>query len=458
MNIVGSRIGLRSRARHLAAISTFLATQGVCGAACVLPADHQRPLNIEACGATSDNPDNKKFIDAALAAAVNQFPGIYVPAGVFSTSGNHVPPAGVAVYGSGTLKLAPNSANPIIDTAYPRNTISGVSFDLSASAAASRVAIDIDGGSSNTVVSDVTVNYGRIVAYVTNMGARPTQIDIRHNVLTSAIVGGTSGGAIEINSGTSHFSVIGNRVNGNWDGKKPAQLAGNGAGIAVESSASYGQILENDTYANAGSGIYILSGLFISVAGNNCSANRQSGIGVNSNGDPRPGHLSITANICNQNVFDGIDVNEAGPLKHIYVNINGNYLASNGPAPGGGGTGIVLAYAANVSISSNTIYNNSVAGIWMNSCENIAVSGNIISGNSRTGPGAYPGILLVNSSRNSFSGNISTNDGSNPTQGYGIEERDSQSDYNTYTGNNLRHNSKDGLHLLGAHDAQAGNL
>jgi hypothetical protein len=315
MNIVGSRIGLRSRARHLAAISTFLATQGVCGAACVLPADHQRPLNIEACGATSDNPDNKKFIDAALAAAVNQFPGIYVPAGVFSTSGNHVPPAGVAVYGSGTLKLAPNSANPIIDTAYPRNTISGVSFDLSASAAASRVAIDIDGGSSNTVVSDVTVNYGRIVAYVTNMGARPTQIDIRHNVLTSAIVGGTSGGAIEINSGTSHFSVIGNRVNGNWDGKKPAQLAGNGAGIAVESSASYGQILENDTYANAGSGIYILSGLFISVAGNNCSANRQSGIGVNSNGDPRPGHLSITANICNQNVFDGIDVNEAGPLK-----------------------------------------------------------------------------------------------------------------------------------------------
>jgi parallel beta-helix repeat protein len=193
------------------------------------------------------------------------------------------------------------------------------------------------------------------------------------------------------------------------------------------------------------------------VSGNNCSGNRQSGIGINSDGNTRTGHLSITANTCNENAYDGIDLNEAGPLKHIYVNISGNYLGSNGPPPGGGGTGIVLAYAANVSITSNTIFNNSVAGIWMNSSQNIALFGNVISGNSRTNPGAYPGILLVNSSRNSIAANVSTNDGSAPTQGYGIEERDSLSDYNTYTGNNLQNNIKGGLRLLGAHDVKAGN-
>ncbi len=431
---------------------------GVAQASCVLPADRQQLVNIEACGAAQAKSDNKRFIDDALAVAENHFAGIYVPQGVFMTSGNHVPPAGVGIYGVGTLKLTAQSQSAIIDTAQARNTINGLSFDLSASNGASRVAIDIDGGSSDIVISDVNVNFGRIIAFVTHAGKPPTQIAILHNILTSAVTGGTSGGAIGINSGTSHFSVIGNRVNGNWDGKSPAQRPGNGSGIEVASGSSYGQISDNDTFANMGSGIFVLSGAYISVTGNNCSGNRQSGIGVNSDADPRPGRLSITGNICNENVYDGIDVNEAGPIKYIYVTINGNYLASNGPPPGGGGTGIVLAYAANVSIMGNTIFNNSVAGIWMSSSENIALTGNVISGNSRTNPGAYPGILLINSSRNAITGNILTNDGTTSTQGYGIEERDSLSDYNTYTGNNMQHNSKNGLHILGAHDAQAGNL
>lgn len=443
---------------RLAFFSSLVSAHGGAWAACTPPADHQQTINIEACGASTSNPDNKKFIDEALAAAANRFMGISVPPGVFLTSGNHIPPAGVGIYGSGTLKLTAGSASAIIDTAHAHNTISGLSFDLSAGSGASRAAVDIDGGSTETVVTDISVNFGRIIALVTNGGAPPKQIQIRHNVLTSALTGGTSGGAIGINSGTSHFAVVGNRVNGNWNGKDPVQKPGDGAGIDVESSASYGQILENDSYANAGSGIYILSGMYISVAGNNCSENRQSGIGVNSSGEPRPGRLSITANICNQNLFDGIDVNEAGPVKYIFVNISGNYLASNGPPPGGGGTGIVIAYAGNVSITSNTIFNNSVAGIWMDSSENIAISGNVIAANSRSNPGAYPGILLIKSSRNVISGNVFTNDGAAASQGYGIEERDPLSDYNTYMGNNLQHNLKTGLHLLGAHDVQTGNL
>jgi parallel beta-helix repeat protein len=443
---------------RFAVASGALLLSGVAWASCTLPSDHQQNVNIAACGASTTSTDNKAYIDAALSAAANQYPGIYVPPGVFLTSGNHIPPAGVGIYGRGTLKLIATSTNPIIDTAHSGNTIDGLAFDLSASAAASRAAIDIDGGSVGTVVSNAKINYGRIIAYVTNGGPPPTQIAIRNNELISAITGGTSGGAIDINSGTSHFSVVGNRVNGDWNGKNPVQHQGNGAGIDVESNSSYGQILQNDSYGNTGSGIYILSGSYISVAGNNCSANRQSGIGINSAGTPRPGHLSITGNICNQNLYDGIDINEAGPVSYIYINIQGNYLAFNGPPPGGGGTGIILAYAANVAISSNTIVGNSVAGIWMDSSENIAVTGNVISGNSRTSSGAYPGILLISSSHNSISGNICTNNGAAPSQGYGIEEKDSSSDYNTYTGNNTQNNMKDGFHLFGTHDLQMGNL
>jgi parallel beta-helix repeat protein len=212
------------------------------------------------------------------------------------------------------------------------------------------------------------------------------------------------------------------------------------------------------SYANAGSGIYLLSGQFISVSENNCSGNRQSGIGVNSDVVPRPGRLTISGNVCSQNQYDGIDVNEAGPIKYLYISIQGNYLASNGPAPGGGGTGIFLAYAANVVISANTIFENSVAGIWLNSSQNIAVVGNIISSNSRTTPGAYPGILLINSSRNPISGNMFTNVGSTRTQSYAVEERDPSSDYNNYTGNNMQNSIKNGLHLRGHHDVNSGNL
>jgi parallel beta-helix repeat protein len=451
-------VALRNRLSLLAVFSTISMAHTPAWASCALPADHQQTISIEACGASSASSDNKKFIDEALEAAANRFMGIYVPPGVFFTSGDHIPPSGVGVYGSGTLKLTANSRNPIINTAHSHNTINGVSFDLSASTSPSRAAIDIDGGSSGTVVSDVTVNYGRIMAFVTNGGAPPTQIEIRHNALTSAITGGTSGGAIDINSGTSHFSVIGNRVNGNWNGKSPVQKPGDGTGIDVETGASYGQIAENDTYANTGSGIYLLSAQFITVSGNNCSGNRQSGIGVNSDVVPRPGRLTISGNVCSQNQYDGIDVNEGGPIKHIYISIQGNYLASNGPAPGGGGTGIFLAYAANVVVSANTIFDNSVAGIWLNSSENVVVVGNTISSNSRTNPGAYPGMLLINSSHNPISGNLFTNAGGNSTQSYAVEERGPSSDYNNFTGNNIHDNIKDGLHLRGPHDATSGNL
>jgi parallel beta-helix repeat protein len=326
---------------------------------------------------------------------------------------------------------------------------------LSGNTGGSRVAIDIDGGSSGTVVSGVTVLSGRIIAAIspTNGGSAPTQLTIRHNTLTSAVTGGTAGGAIDINSGTSHFIVAENRINGNVNGSNP----GNGAGISVESGSSYGEIVGNDSYANAGSGIYLLSGLYLSVVGNNCSGNHQSGIGVNSASAPYPGRLSITGNTCNGNTYDGIDINEASGPQFIYINVQGNFLASNGPPPGGGGTGINLNFAVNVTVSSNTIFNNATAGINIVSCQNIAVTGNTVASNSQSNHGGYPGIYVSASSYSTFSGNISTNNGGTPSQSYGIQELGG-SNWNTYSGNNTQNNISGGLSISGAQDQQAANL
>jgi parallel beta-helix repeat protein len=423
-------------------------------ASCTLPADHQQSISITACGASIGSPDNQTFINAALTAAAGQYPGIYIPPGVYLTSGNHTPPEGVGILGAGTLKLTSVSTNPIVDISKANNIVSGVTFDLSGNSSASRVAVNIDGGSSNSTVTGTTAINGRIMAYVTNGGAAPVQVTIQNNVLNSPKVGGTSGGGINIDSGTTHFSVAGNRVFGS-----------DGAGISVATSAEFGSITHNDTYSNAGSGIYVISGLYMVITDNNCSSNSQSGIGLNSAVSPRPGRISLIGNTCTNNLFDGMDINEATGTQYIYIEVVGNYLGSNG-SPSTGGTGINIDNAANVTVSANTLFSNGTAGLLLNSSQNIAVTGNTFANSSQNGSSAClaafgvavcPGVLVYNSKFNSINGNISTNNGGTPSQSYGIQELGS-SDYNAYTGNNTQNNVTGGITVLGAHDVQAGNL
>src|SRR5579859_1614148 len=432
-------------------------------AACIPPSD-QHNISIVSCGASTSSSDNKAPIDNALLSAATYKTGIFVPPGVFLTSGNHTPPSGVGIYGPGTLKLTGGST-PIVDTAHSGNTISGPTFDLSLCPRGTFcAAIDIDGGSSGTVVSGVTTN-GRILSYVRNGGTSPTQIAIRDNVLFSVRVGGTGGGAIEINAST-HFSVVGNQILPPA-GTPPSIGAGSdGAGIVVATNSNHGDVIGNDTEWNVGSGIYLLGAQDVTIIGNQCSNNGQSGIGVNSAFTPRPGRLTINSNICTHNRYDGIDINEGSGTQSVYLTIQGNYLASNG-TPKTGGTGVYLQSVANVVISSNTIFDNGTAGIWVNVSQNVAVTGNVVGNNSRNGPSACsptvktiscPGILVSGSLFNTFSGNISSNNGGSPSQSYGILEADDACDFNTYTGNNGHDNIKGSLSILGKHDAQAANL
>jgi len=436
-------------------------------ASCTLPSDHSQYINIVACGAsTSPTFDNQTAINAALTAAyaagvaANQYPGIFVPPGVYYTSGKHDPQTGIGIYGTGTLKLTASSSNAIVDTSNSGNTIAGLTFDLSANTGASRVAVNIDGGSVGTVVSNTTVLNGRIDALVTNGGGAPTQITIKDNMLTSAKIGGTSGGAIDIDSGTSHFSIVENKINGNWSGPNP----GDGAGIAIASGSSYGQISSNDIYANVGNGIFLESGQYISIGENTISDNQYPGIYLYPTATAQ-GRVSITGNVITGNNNDGITVG-SDTSTWSYVEIVGNHIESNGSAATGG-DGINIDGTANVVVSANTIFNNALVGILLYGSENISLTGNIVSNNSQASSSscssylstACPGILVYGSSNNTVNGNISTNNGGGASQGYGVEEADcgSSTNYNTYAGNNARNNALGEYYFCGANDTTSAN-
>jgi parallel beta-helix repeat protein len=447
--------------RAFAILLTLAATSS--WSACA-PSSDLDNISIVFCGASPQSADNKAAIDRALAAAASYGTGIYIPNGVFLTSGKHTPPSKVGVFGRGTLKLISGS-DPIIDTANAGNTIQGPTFDLSACPVGC-TAVQIDGGSSQTVVDGITSLHGRIIANVKNGGKAPTQLFITKNILTGVRIGGTSGGSIEINSGTTHFSVVGNQLLPASDAPLTIGAASDGAGIAVATGSSYGEIIGNDTEWNGGNGIYLLNAEYVSIVGNQCSNNGQSGIDVGSHLMPKSSKLSLTANNCSHNRYDGIDVNESAGLNGVYITIQGNTLDSNG-SPTTGGTGVYLQSVTHVVISSNTILDNGTAGIWLNSSQSIAVTGNTISNSSRNGGKACgvtlktyscPGILIYASSYNIFGGNLADNTEATPTQSYGILEADDNSDYNTFTGNISRNNINGGFGISGRHDTQSGNL
>ena len=442
-------------------ISTFYT--GYVQAACI-PVSGQPSISIVRCGASVTSQDNKAAIDRALTSASVYGADVTVPAGIFLTSGKHSPPSGVAMTGRGTLKLT-GGTGPIVDTTHSDNHIVGIHFDMSRCPLQCD-AIRINGGSKAIVIDDISSDYGRIVANVSNGGAAPEQITIKDCTLHSVRVGGTSGGALEINSGTTHFVVSGNRILPPAGTAPKIGDASDGAGIAVATSASHGTISGNDSQWNAGNGIFMLSSQFVSIVGNQCSNNGQSGIDVSSAFTPRPSRLTITANICVHNRYDGLDINEAQGDNPLYLSIQGNHLEANG-TPQTGGTGIYLQSTSWVTMSANTVLSNGTAGIWLNRSERNVISGNTIISNSSNGAnacapivktGACPGVLLYGSSYNTITGNVSANAAGLETQAHGILETDAFSDHNVYTGNITTPNLLGGLTTSGAHDLKSDNF
>jgi len=230
---------------------------------------------------------------------------------------------------------------------------------------------------------------------------------------TNNTIGGTVGGAGNLiaannangiyitGSGTSANPVLGNFIGTNASG---ATNLGNGAGVAIDNSAS------NNTIGGTGAG-----------AGNVISGNSVDGIDISSDGNLVQGNkigTNAAGTAALGNTFDGINLNDASSNRIIGNVVSGNginqdaaeinlesndrnVISGNGQFPVAdlstqGGVGVYI-YGANTSgnvvqrnyIGTNAAgidaLTNSVIGVLISQSSGNTVQGNLISGNRFVG-------------------------------------------------------------------------
>ncbi|MFZ0500583.1 MAG: glycosyl hydrolase family 28-related protein [Steroidobacteraceae bacterium] len=105
--------------------------------------------------------------------------------------------------------------------------------------------------------------------------------------------------------------------------------------------------------------------------------------------------------------------------------------------------GVIAKAVTGLSITDSRIYNNSQAGIWLDTrATDVSVKDSTITRNSRTSPGADPGILVAAGvGRFQILGNeIGAADGFGSTQSYGVLINGGSSDNFMIVGNDLQNN------------------
>jgi parallel beta-helix repeat protein len=434
---VGSVLGAQQAVAQTCTPPCFAMTAAESAAGATVLNSEYRPGDLRRyCAGNGTNESTK--VNAAL--ACNSL--VTVPAGfTVSTTGNHSLAAGQTLTGPGTLKLHSGS-NPLVQVSVAGATIRSLKFDLSAGSGTSRIAISIGTGAADIAVVDNTVIHGRIVT----TGSAPLRIRIDGNTLSSAKVGGTSGGAISIDGGTLDFSVTNNTV-----------ISADGSGIGVFTDSRRGVISENLCRGNAGNGIYVDRGQHLTLSSNVCEANGHSGIGWNNGStSPRPQRSSIVGNICRGNDYDGIDINvDNSTVQYIYLEVIGNHCEANGTV--GAATGINLQFAGLCTVSGNQVFGNATYGIQMYGAELCTVQGNVCTANGGLAPGTYDGIALTGARNCTLTGNVSTNISGGANQRYGIAEQGS-ADGNVLTSNVCINNvNVAGILKLGANSISANN-
>lgn len=390
------------------------------------------------------DPTGRSDSTPALRRAIATGHSLYFCDGDFLTSGGLSPKSGTTWWGTGTLK-ATASSNALVLASDIEGFTLAVSTDLSASNAARKVAISIDG------CSHVTITDGRHVQGAISIApAKPcAHITVCRNTLLATSLGNdTSAAAIAVNARSRDFSIIDNEI-----------VAATGAGIGVFNSSYRGIIARNRCISCFGSGIYINSGRYLVIEGNICNENGQSGIGLNTakaSSYGYPAFCAIAGNICAGNLYDGIDYNlGAGDSRHAaFSTVSGNVLAGNG-SDKTGGTGIYLVGVEEASIVGNMMARNNQPGIFLNGSEYCTVAGNGVVANGSGMPRDGGIGIAVTGSHNTITGNTSTNHGGGSSQAYGISESACQA--NCIVGNTVSENSMGGLRTAGAKTVVAAN-
>lgn len=125
--------------------------------------------------------------------------------------------------------------------------------------------------------------------------------------------------------------------------------------------------------------------------------------------------------------------------------------------------GVILKNVNGISITDSRIYNNSQAGIWLDTgAVNVTIKDSTISGNSTGSAGANPGVLVSAGVHQFQLGDnvIGGADGFGTTQSYGILISAGPSDNIMIVGNDLQNNLSGELAngATGAHVVTASNL
>jgi len=401
------------------------------------------PGDVRRYGAdpTASAAANKTAIDCAIAAGYS----IYFPDGVFLTTGNHSPKSNTTWWGTGTLKSSAVS-NALVTASGITAFTFAIHTDCSLQTATSKTAISIDNS------SDFSIQDGRhtqgCIAIATTTGCHDFLI-CGNTLISTALNNNTSAGAIGVNAQSHDFEISGNEI-----------TAPTGAGIAIYNGSYQAIVARNVCVSAIGSGIYINSAQYITVQGNVCRSNGQSGIGLNASAPNTfgyPSYCTVVGNICANNTYDGIDYNLAvGGAQHAtWTTISGNVLTGNGSSSTGG-TGIYLGNADEVTISGNTIVGNNQQGVFLNSCNYCTVTGNTVVANGTNAANTLDGIYIIGTF-NTISGNTSTNNGGSANQRYGISEAGSTTNYNNIVGNSTNNNASGAVNIVGGNTIAQGN-
>jgi parallel beta-helix repeat protein len=415
-------------------------------AACGIPPNlAYQPGDVRRYGAatTASAAANKTAIDCAISAGYS----LYFPDGVFLTTGNHAPRSNTTWWGTGTLKSSA-VGNPLVVASSITGFTFAISTDSSLQTTTQKIAISVNGS------NDFAIQDGRHIQGVIYIASTSGCHDfiICGNVILSAAINDTTPGAININARSYDFEISGNEITGST-----------GAGIGVFNGSYHGVISANVCVGATGNGISINSGQYLTIQGNVCRSNKQSGIGLNTNKADTFGYASyctVTGNICSDNVYDGIDynlINDNGSSSPhaTWTTISGNVLTGNGSAATGG-TGMYLANTDEVTICGNTVVGNHQQGLFLNGTNYCTVTGNTVVTNGTTAPNTVDGIYIVGTF-NTISGNNSTNNGGAVNQRYGIYEADG-CNYNTIVGNNTNNNATGTIRTAGANTIVQGNM
>jgi parallel beta-helix repeat protein len=414
-------------------------------AACGIPPNLAYPPgDVRRYGAdpTASASVNKAAIDCAISAGYS----LYFPDGVFLTTGNHAPHSHTTWWGTGTLKSAA-IANPLVTASGITAFTFAINTDCSLQTSTYKVAVSVDGSNNFSIQDGMHVQGAIFVAQTT--GCHDFTI-CDNKLLSTSLNNNTSAGAININARSYDFEIRGNDIN-----------ASTGAGIAIYNGSYQAVIANNLCVSSVGNGIFINSAQYITVQGNICRSNGQSGIGLNPN-DPAnfgyPSYCTITGNVCSNNVYDGIDYNLSGSASQhaTWTTISGNVLSNNGTSATGG-TGMYLANADEVTICGNTVIGNNLQGLFLNSCNYCTVTGNTVVTNGTNAANTLDGIYIIGTF-NTISGNNSTNNGGGANQRYGISEAGSGTNYNNIVGNNVNNNATGGINTVGGNSLVQGNM